>query len=61
MKFTPLAIKRLRQRLNLTQEEFAERIGVSSRSVAHWEAGTRNVSNLAQRVIERIAQEADHG
>lgn len=36
---TAVEIKRLRARLQLTQKEFAMRIGVSIRAVKRWEAG----------------------
>ncbi|MBQ43080.1 MAG: transcriptional regulator [Gemmatimonadetes bacterium] len=61
MKFTPDAVKQLRERLGLTQAEFAKRVGVSVRAVAHWEAGTRNVSTLAQRVLQQLTKEAANG
>jgi DNA-binding transcriptional regulator YiaG len=59
MRFTPTAIKRLRKRLGLTQIQFAEAVGVTERAVAYWEAGTRGVSGLAQRAIERMKEERD--
>ena len=59
VKFTPAAIKRLRTRLGMTQEQFAEKVGVTARAVIHWEQGTRSVSRLAQRAIERVKEEHD--
>ena len=59
MEFTPQSIKRLRKRLKMTQQEFADAIGCTWRAVAHWEAGTRGVSPLAQRAIERVKEEHD--
>ena len=61
MTFTPTAIKRLRKKLKMTQVEFAKAVGVTERAVLHWEAGTRNVSSLAQRAIERVEKEARDG
>lgn len=37
---TPAAIKALRQKLKLTQGEFADRLGVSRRTAQGWEADT---------------------
>ena len=37
----PALIKELRQRLALTQEQFAQRVGVTYRTVNHWENGKR--------------------
>jgi len=61
MKFNSAAVKKLRQKLGLTQPGFAERVGVSVRTVAHWEAGTRNISTLAQRVLQQLAKEGADG
>lgn len=38
---TPVQIRALREGMNLTQVEFAQIIGVSSRTVQGWEAGVR--------------------
>ena len=59
MKFSPLAIKRLRARLGMTQVEFAEQVGVTQRCVVHWEKGSRSVSQLAQRAILRMKEKND--
>lgn len=37
----PALIKHLRHRLNLTQEQFAQEIGVTYSTVNHWENGKR--------------------
>lgn len=47
-------IKRLRQRLDMTQEEFAKYIGVSWRTVMRWESGDSQPSNLALEKIEKL-------
>ncbi len=61
MEFTSVAIKKLRSKLRMTQVQFAKAIGVSERTVIHWENGTRGVSRLAQNAIERTAKEATNG
>lgn len=43
---TPESIKTARQRLGLTQAEFAARIGVSTQAVSFWERGTRTPTGL---------------
>ena len=45
---TGISIAQLRYNLGLTQEEFADRIGVSSKTIRRWEAGTGipNADNL---------------
>lgn len=37
-------IKRLRQILDLSQEEFANKIGANQRYLSYWELGKRNIS-----------------
>ena len=37
-------LKQLRLQAGLTQEQLAARIGVSSRTIKHWEHGTRTPS-----------------
>jgi len=49
-------IERLRKWLGLTQEAFAQRVGVSVRTVAGWEAGTRKPSPLARERITALYQ-----
>ncbi len=39
---TPAQIKKLRQKLGLTQGQFAERLGVSRRTAQGWEAATHS-------------------
>lgn len=46
-------IKELREKLKLTQEEFAQKIGVSWVTISNWERGLFNPSRLA---IEKIKQ-----
>lgn len=48
------AIKKLRQSLGLSQEKFAQKIGVSRATVAKWEAGDFKPSPLAMMQIERL-------
>jgi len=47
-------IKKLRLKLNLTQEKFAQKIGVSFSTVNEWERGKRLPSPLAMRQIEEL-------
>lgn len=44
---TPAELKQARQSLGLTQHQFSEWMGVSVRTVKHWEAGTRNADDTA--------------
>lgn len=47
-------ILKLRQLMNLTQEEFACKLGVSRVAVARWETGKFKPSPLAMAQIERL-------
>jgi len=51
-------IKELRGKLDLTQEQFAQKVGVTFSTVNNWEKGTRTPHPfLFQRLLE-IAEEA---
>jgi len=45
-------IKTLRLKLRLTQEQFAQKIGVSFSTINEWERGKRKPSPLALKQIE---------
>jgi|GEM_PF-4427844 len=46
-----LNVKRLREKLNLSQEVFAHRLGVSLFTVYRWETGKASPSTLARREL----------
>lgn len=52
-------VKRLRERLNLTQNEFAQLLGVARESVARWEAGMAKPRGLSLKVLEALASKAE--
>jgi DNA-binding transcriptional regulator YiaG len=55
----PALIKELRRRLDLTQEQFAQRVGVTYSTVNHWENGKRvPLPFLARRLVE-VKKELD--
>lgn len=57
---TPAWIFDLRKnRLGMTQIEFAERLGVSHPTVSHWESGIRTPSGSAQKLLAYLAADAD--
>jgi len=57
-KDVPKLIKELREKLGLTQEQFAQKVGVTFSTINNWEKGTRNPHPfLFQRLLE-IAEEA---
>ena len=47
-------VVRLRSRLDLSQEKFAEKLGVSVSSVAKWETGWHKPHGLSLRALERL-------
>ena len=47
-------VKALRRKLGLTQEELAQKLGVSWSTVARWEAGKGKPSKLARKAIEAL-------
>ncbi|MBT9175451.1 MAG: hypothetical protein DDT22_01129 [candidate division WS2 bacterium] len=52
-KELPHLIKELRDKLGLTQEQFAQRIGVTFSTINNWEKGTRTPHPfLFQRLLE---------
>ena len=44
-------IKKIRKELNLTQQEFAERLGTARNNIAGYEAGSRNPSDAVISLI----------
>ncbi|MBA7620531.1 hypothetical protein ES703_27881 [subsurface metagenome] len=57
-KNVPKLIKELREKLGLTQEQFAQKVGVTFSTINNWEKGTRTPHPfLFQRLLE-IAEEA---
>ena len=49
-------VARLRSHLGLTQEKFAEKLGVSVSSVGKWETGQYKPRSLSLRALERLAK-----
>lgn len=53
----PKRIKSIRRQLALSQEELAQRLGVSFTSVNRWENGQTKPSKLARRQIDMLCKE----
>ncbi|MBD6616519.1 helix-turn-helix transcriptional regulator [Komarekiella sp. 'clone 1'] len=49
-------IRELRQQLDLSQEKFAAKLGVSLRTVNRWENGYAMPSQMALKLIEEMLQ-----
>ena len=54
----PAVLRSIRARLDLTQEQLAERIGVSFASINRWEGGAIKPQKAAQEAIAALAAEA---
>lgn len=57
-EWTPSRIQQLRQELEMSQEAFAERMGVRQATVSDWETGKQKPSPMARRLLDRIASTA---
>jgi DNA-binding transcriptional regulator YiaG len=53
------SIRRVREKLGMTQEQFAHAIAVTVSTVSRWETGHAAPSNLARHAIRSLATE--HG
>jgi repressor LexA len=51
-------LRRLRERLGLTQEQLARELGVHRVSVARWETGEHRIPEPVARLLGRLRQEA---
>ena len=47
-------VRRLRERLGLTQEQFARRIGAGRATVARWELGESKPTGLYLQALEKL-------
>lgn len=56
---TPATLRSIRAKLNLTQEQLAERLGVSFATVNRWEGGSSKPQKAAREVIAALAHEAE--
>jgi DNA-binding transcriptional regulator YiaG len=56
---TPEGIRTLRERLGLTQAQFAERLGCSAQAVSFWERGTRSPTGLYARAVRELLAEVE--
>jgi len=52
-------VKELRQRLDLTQEQFAQRVGVTYSTVNNWENGRRVPRPFLMRRLQEMRQALD--
>jgi putative transcriptional regulator len=55
----PALIKELRERLDLTQEQFAQKVGVTFSTINHWENGKRTPQPYLVRRLRELKEELD--
>jgi transcriptional regulator with XRE-family HTH domain len=55
----PALIRELRQRLHLTQEQFAQKVGVTYSTVNHWENGKRVPQPFLVRRLLELKEELE--
>jgi DNA-binding transcriptional regulator YiaG len=53
----PQKVKSAREKLNMTQEEFAEQLGVSVQAVRSWEQGLRTPGDFSQVMLNALLTE----
>lgn len=54
----PTQIRKIRQQLGLTQEEFAAKLGVTFPTVSRWENGHRKPSKMALLLLKNLTQQS---
>lgn len=54
-----LDIKKIREKLNLTQSELAEKLGVTGKTVSNWETTGRISTPMKKKLLE-LANEGEH-
>ena len=55
----PALVKELRERLHMTQEQFAQRVGVTYSTVNRWENGNRMPQPFLVRRLLELKDELD--
>lgn len=54
-------IKQIRNKLKLSQEDFAHELGVTLATVSRWERDASQPSPLALEKLEKLERKAEHG
>ena len=52
------AIRKLREALNISQEQLAQELGIPEDVVREWETGDLNPSQMAKQFINHLAKDA---
>lgn len=54
-------IREIRDRLNLSREQFARKLGISFFTVWRWEKGKSKPSPMAEKLLEDLVRRNDNG
>lgn len=57
MEVKPEKFYEIRKKLKLTQAEIAENLGLTERTIRHYEAGDREISLSIEKLLRYIAKE----
>lgn len=52
-----MEVKQLREKLGLTQEQLAHRLGVTVKTVNRWEMGRAKPSPLATKLLNQLSEQ----
>ncbi len=53
---SPTSLRKLRERLGLSQQGLARRLGVARATVTRWENGTRRLSKVAELALRSVTE-----
>lgn len=59
MQIAPGTIRKVRERLNETQGQFATRLGVDQATVSRWECGALPKTGAMQMLLQKVLHEID--
>ena len=60
METNDLDVKKIRESLGLTQEKFAETLGVHTRTVQNWESGS-TIPDSKRAIVRDVAEQRHYG
>ena len=58
-EFSPVDVKNIRNRVGMSQNEFASSFGISVSTLRHWERGDRSPQGPALVLLNVVAKEPD--
>jgi putative transcriptional regulator len=56
-RWTPARIRALRERLGMSQEALARKVGATTSTVSRWEQGARRPSGTARTLLDMLSDE----